>query len=194
MAKTDVSTWSTNADANTDINGINIDEGCPPSGINNAIRTLMAQIAALLATLVRTGATVVNDLMGATNKRVGNASTIYDTSATAVERFMGYRTLPLTTQRTAAYTIALTDVAMGIPITTGGIAVPANATTAFAVGDIVAVLNVGAASQSITPASGVTLVLTGTSATGSRALAQNGLATLLKVATDTWWVYGVGVG
>ena len=35
---------SAGANLNTDIAGIDIDEGCAPSGINNAIRTLMAQI------------------------------------------------------------------------------------------------------------------------------------------------------
>jgi hypothetical protein len=35
---------SAGANLNTHIAGINIDEGCAPSGINNAIRTLMAQI------------------------------------------------------------------------------------------------------------------------------------------------------
>lgn len=35
---------SAGANLNTDIAGINIDEGCAPSNINNAIRTLMAQI------------------------------------------------------------------------------------------------------------------------------------------------------
>ena len=44
MAKTKVSEWSPVAANNTDINGINIAEGCAPSGINNAIRELMAQV------------------------------------------------------------------------------------------------------------------------------------------------------
>ena len=38
------SSTSAGANLNTDIAGINIDEGCAPSNINNAIRTLMAQI------------------------------------------------------------------------------------------------------------------------------------------------------
>ena len=38
--------YSTNPDANTTINGINIAEGCMPDGINNAIRQLMADIKA----------------------------------------------------------------------------------------------------------------------------------------------------
>jgi hypothetical protein len=44
MAKTKISEWSATAANNTDINGIDIAEGCAPSGINNAIREMMAQI------------------------------------------------------------------------------------------------------------------------------------------------------
>jgi hypothetical protein len=44
MAKTKISEWSATAANNTDINGIDIAEGCAPSGINNAIRELMAQV------------------------------------------------------------------------------------------------------------------------------------------------------
>ena len=44
MPKNKVSEWSATAANNTDIGGINIAEGCAPSGINNAIRELMAQV------------------------------------------------------------------------------------------------------------------------------------------------------
>jgi hypothetical protein len=44
MAKDKISDYSSTANSNTDIAGINIDEGCAPSGINDAIRTLMAQL------------------------------------------------------------------------------------------------------------------------------------------------------
>jgi hypothetical protein len=44
MAKTKISEYSSTANSNTDIASINIDEGCAPSGINNAIRALMAQL------------------------------------------------------------------------------------------------------------------------------------------------------
>jgi hypothetical protein len=44
MAKNKVSEYSSTAANNTDIAGINIAEGCAPSGINNAIRELMAQL------------------------------------------------------------------------------------------------------------------------------------------------------
>ena len=44
MAKIKVSQWDSVAANNTDINSININEGCPPSTINNAIRETLAQI------------------------------------------------------------------------------------------------------------------------------------------------------
>ena len=44
MAKNKVSQWSATPADNTDVGGIDINEGCAPSGINNAIRDVMAQI------------------------------------------------------------------------------------------------------------------------------------------------------
>jgi hypothetical protein len=44
MSKDKISEYSATANSNTDIAGINIDEGCAPSGINNAIRALMKQL------------------------------------------------------------------------------------------------------------------------------------------------------
>jgi hypothetical protein len=44
MAKTKISEFDSTPSNNTDIDGINIAEGCAPSGINNAIRELMSQL------------------------------------------------------------------------------------------------------------------------------------------------------
>lgn len=49
MPRTKISEFSATAADNTDIDGIDIAEGCAPSGINNAIRELMAQIKELQA-------------------------------------------------------------------------------------------------------------------------------------------------
>lgn len=54
MSKTAVSQWDPVPDNNSDIDGINIAELCPPAGINNAIRTVMAQIATWYASLTTT--------------------------------------------------------------------------------------------------------------------------------------------
>ena len=45
MAKTKISEYSTTTASNTDIDSTDINEGCAPSGINNAIRSLMAHLA-----------------------------------------------------------------------------------------------------------------------------------------------------
>jgi hypothetical protein len=44
MAKTKISEYDSSAANNTDVDGINIAESCPPSGINNAIREVMAHL------------------------------------------------------------------------------------------------------------------------------------------------------
>ena len=44
MAKNKISEFDVNPANNTDINNINIAEGCAPSGINNAIRQLMSDL------------------------------------------------------------------------------------------------------------------------------------------------------
>ncbi len=44
MPRTKISEYSTTNSDNTDIENINIAEGCAPSGINNAIRELMVHL------------------------------------------------------------------------------------------------------------------------------------------------------
>jgi hypothetical protein len=44
MAKTKISEYSSTAADNTDISNINIAEGCSPANLNNAVRSLMAQL------------------------------------------------------------------------------------------------------------------------------------------------------
>ena len=45
MPKNSVDDWDTSSGNNTDIAGINIAEGCAPQNINDAIRTVMSQVA-----------------------------------------------------------------------------------------------------------------------------------------------------
>jgi hypothetical protein len=44
MPKVKISEYSSTANSNTDVASINIDEGCAPSGINNAIRAVMGHL------------------------------------------------------------------------------------------------------------------------------------------------------
>ena len=45
----------------------------------------------------------------------------------------------------------------------------------------------------ISNAAGVSLVQAGSGATGARTLAQYGMATIIKVNTDLWYISGTGI-
>jgi hypothetical protein len=104
---------------------------------------------------------------------------------------IGYRGLPQNSQ-TASYTLALSDQGKHISITTGGVVIPANASVAFPIGATIVVYNNSASNQTISITTD-TIYLAGTATTGSRTLAQRGLATCVKVAATTWVVSGAGV-
>jgi hypothetical protein len=104
---------------------------------------------------------------------------------------LGYRGLPQNSQ-TASYTLALADAGKHISITTGGVVIPANSSIAFPVGTAVVVFNNSGTSQNISITSD-TLRLAGTATTGTRTLAQYGLATCVKVASTTWVISGAGL-
>ena len=94
------------------------------------------------------------------------------------------------------YTLALTDGGKHVRCTNAGaqtVTIPANATVAFPVGTLVTVVNTGTTAVSIALAGGVTLTQAATGATGARTLATTGLCSLLKIATDAWYVTGSGV-
>jgi hypothetical protein len=73
MPKTKISEFSATAANNTDIDGINIAEGCPPSTINNAIRELMAQLKDQQAGTAGDNFTVGGDLSVSGNVTLTNA-------------------------------------------------------------------------------------------------------------------------
>jgi hypothetical protein len=75
MAKNKVSEYSATAANNTDIGGINIAEGCAPSGINNAIRELMAQLKDMQAGTDGDNFTIGGNLSVTGDSTIGSAST-----------------------------------------------------------------------------------------------------------------------
>jgi microcystin-dependent protein len=85
MAKNKVSEWSSNPADNTDVGGVDINEGCAPSGINNAIRDVMAQIKDM-----QTGADGDNFVVG------GNLSVAGNLAVTGTSAFTGAVTFGIT--------------------------------------------------------------------------------------------------
>jgi len=81
MAKTKISEFDSTPANNTDIDSINIAEGCAPSGINNAIRELMSQLKDQ-----QTGASGDNFTVG------GNLTVTGTSSHTGASTFTGATT------------------------------------------------------------------------------------------------------
>jgi len=106
MPKTKISEWSSTPANNTDIDSINIAEGCAPSGINDAIRELMAQVKDLYA---GTSGDIIAVAAGGTGvgTSTGSGSNVLATSPTLVTPILGTPTSATLTNAT------------GLPIATG---------------------------------------------------------------------------
>ena len=103
---------------------------------------------------------------------------------------VGYINAPQSTNTT----LALTDAGKHVYFTGGSTAtltVPTNSSVAFPTGTTILVANNNSGNLTISGA-GVTFQLAN-GTTGNRTVATKGLASLLKVDTDTWWVSGAGV-
>jgi hypothetical protein len=139
MAKTKISEWSSTPANNTDIDSINIAEGCAPSGINDAIRELMSQVKDLYSgttgdtIAIAGGGTGAGTLAGAsivtytgtetlTNKTLTNPTvTNYVESVVAIGTVTTASTIALTsgTVQTATLT-ASTACTFTMPTATAG--------------------------------------------------------------------------
>ena len=106
---------------------------------------------------------------------------------TSANYTIGYRDLP---QITSLATL-VADAGGKHYYGTGTITIPSSGTINFAIGT--AILIIASNSVTVSPAVGVTLVQAGSGSTGARTLAQYAEASLVKVATDTWYISGVGI-
>jgi hypothetical protein len=109
---------------------------------------------------------------------------------------VGFRNAPVNSQ-SAAYTAVLADSGKVIlhPSTDANartFTIPANGSVAYPVGTVLTFVNM--TSQVVTIAiTSDTLYLAGTGTTGSRSLAQYGMATAVKLTSTTWLISGSGL-
>jgi hypothetical protein len=117
MPKNKISEWSATASNNTDIGGINIAEGCAPSGINNAIRELMAQVKDQ-----QTGADADNFVVGGaftcSGAAVFSSTVALGASATATTQSVGDNSTKVATTAYIDRTITLSNWTI---VETGGV-------------------------------------------------------------------------
>jgi hypothetical protein len=112
----------------------------------------------------------------------GNTATV-----TTADYQIGYRDLPQIT----AFTTLVADAGGKHYYGSGTITIPSNANVAFATGT--AILVIASGSTTVQTQAGVTLIEAGTGSTGNRTLAANAQASCIKVATNTWYISGVGI-
>lgn len=97
MAKTALEQWDETNANNTDVGAINIDEGCAPSGINNALREHMSQTAKWLGD---------DTLASATTTDLGSVPGRY-VSVTGTTTITGFGTIKAGTVKYVKFTGAL---------------------------------------------------------------------------------------
>ena len=107
---------------------------------------------------------------------------------------IGYRDVP---QITAAnLTLIASDAGKhyyGANTNPTTITIPTNANVAFGNGTAISIVNQGTGNITVANAAGVLLYLAGNSTAGSRVITSYGMATLIKVQVNTWFINGTGV-
>jgi hypothetical protein len=168
------------------------------AGGGTGVSTLTGYVKGSGTSPLTASATIpVADVVGAAASGANTDITALDqdvvitASGTIATDTIGYRGLPQNSQ-TASYTLALADQGKLINTTTGGVVIPANGSVAFPIGAAVSIYNNSGSNQTISITTD-TLRLAGTATTGSRTLAQYGLATCVKVAATTWVISGAGI-
>ena len=125
----------------------------------------------------------------------GNIITAGNVSGNTAGFAIGYRDIPQISF-TGNATIATTDAGKHYysTLSTGNVLTIANnASQGFQVGAAITIVNQGTGNITVAQDSGVTLYLAGNATSGNRSVATFGMATLIKVATDTWFINGTGV-
>jgi hypothetical protein len=110
-----------------------------------------------------------------------------------VNHIIGYRDCPQNSQA-ANYELKLCDAGKHIYMdgTSLTLTIPANSATAFPVGTIMGIINANATSLSVAITTD-TLKLANSTSTGTRTLAQNAMAVLVKTGSTDWYISGVGI-
>ena len=118
---------------------------------------------------------------------------IPDNDTVSANYAVGYREAPQVS-KTANYQLVLADRGKSILMngTSLTLTIPANSAVAFPIGTVIIVVNVNSTALSI----GITtdtLTLANSTTTGTRTLAQNGLATCVKIGSTSWLISGAGL-
>lgn len=165
--------------------------------IGSDVQGYSANLASWSGRSVPSGAVVgTTDSQTLSNKTISGAatgSTVNDAGGSAWA--IGFREVPQNPQ-SASYQLVAADNGKHIYSLNSAaqtITVPPNGTVGFPLGTTITIINNGGSAITIAQGSGVTLCQAGTTSIGNRTLAVRGLATLIKVEANVWFVSGTGI-
>jgi hypothetical protein len=144
---------------------------------------------------VEDGLAVTGEILASGNVTGGNLITGGNITGNVSGFSLGYRDIPQVAF-TGNATIATADAGKhfySTQSTNYTLTIANNASQAFQTGSAVTIINQGTGNITVTQGSGVTLYLAGNATAGNRTVSTFGMATLIKVATDTWFINGTGV-
>jgi len=118
MPRAKISEFSTTAGDNTDIDGINIAEGCAPSGINDAIRELMAQLKDFQSGAAGDNITVVGTLAAKGTSASGADLKLYEDTDNGTN-YVGFMA-PASIASNVQWTLPSTDGTANQVLSTNG--------------------------------------------------------------------------
>ena len=175
-----------NGQALTGLTGANVIGTVPSATTAGTVTTASQPNITSVGTL--TSVSVTGNVTG------GNISTTGNISGNTNGFTIGYLNVPQVAAANA--TLALTDAGKHYYSTTAGnltLTIPTNASVAFDTGTAVSIVVQAAGNVLVNATSGVTLYMGGNATAGNRVVGNYGMATLMKVASDTWFISGAGV-
>lgn len=144
------------------------------------------------ASTSQSGAVQLSDSTSTTSSTLAATSTAvksaYDLAAAAMPSL-----LSLNAQTGTTYTFVLTDQNKLITASNASAqtyTIPLNSSVAYSVGSQINIIQIGAGQVTIQGTGGVTVASNAGTATAPKLRVQYSAATLIKVATDTWYVVG----
>jgi hypothetical protein len=153
----------------------------PAAGSNKQVQVNSSGILAGFASMTYDDSTHTLTVTNFAGNITGQISGTVGTTGNPI----GYRNIPASANTTPD----ATDIGKYLPLSSG----TTISSGVFSAGDVFLIINTSGSSFTITQGTSVTLKLAGTTTTGSRTLAANGVANLLCTGGNSFIVSGAGV-
>ena len=171
-------------------------------GTGDPLQTAFIKVNANFGYMANTGFNAGNILASGTVQAANVISgTLFgnvNTGGTGSSYAVGYLNVPQNATGTGSYVATLNDQGQHLytsPAIASNVFISNNAITTWPVGTAISIINAGPATITITGNNSVSLYLAGNTRTGSniRILAAQGMATILNVSANVWYVNGTGL-